>query len=106
MNYGGNETENFCSGFQSVSKNLLEWYSSKIKMNPKLLSFAALFFLVFAVNAQNYGLRLIGKVKIPSDQDSSRLEVLGFSLGYVDENSGTFETTIDVHCATPLFPDS
>ena len=60
-------------------------------MNPQLLSFAALFFLVFAVNAQNYGLRLIGKVKIPSDQDSSRLEAFGFSLGYVDENSGTFQ---------------
>jgi hypothetical protein len=60
-------------------------------MNPKLLSFAALFFLVFALNAQNYGLRLIGKVKIPSDQDSSWLERFGFSLGYVDENSGTFQ---------------
>ena len=35
MNYGGNETENFCSGFQSVSKNLLEWYSSKIKMSSQ-----------------------------------------------------------------------
>ena len=60
-------------------------------MNPKLLSFAALLFLVFAANAQNYGLRLIGKVKIPIDEDESRLEQLGFSLGYVDESSGTFE---------------
>lgn len=60
-------------------------------MNRKLLSFAALLFLVFQANAQNYGLRLIGKVKIPIDQDASRLESIGFSLGYVDENSGTFQ---------------
>ena len=59
-------------------------------MNPKLLSFAALLFLVFAANAQNYGLRLIGKVKIPIDEDESRLNLMGFSLSYVDENSGTF----------------
>lgn len=59
-------------------------------MNPKLLSFAALLFLVFQANAQNYGLRLIGKVKIPIDEDESRLNLMGFSLSYVDENSGTF----------------
>ena len=59
-------------------------------MNSKLLSFAALLFLVFQVNAQNYGLRLMGKVKIPIDEDESRLNLMGFSLSYVDENSGTF----------------
>jgi hypothetical protein len=64
-------------------------------MNPKLLSFAALFFLVFAVNAQNYGLRLIGKVKIPIDEDASRWERNGFSLTYVDENSGTFVLEVE-----------